>query len=619
MKILSVFTLLILCLGAAAPATMGQSQSANYTLVAGTAIGGGGSSSSAGYLLAGGIPLPGGDVSSSASYGLIGGVAAVVGASTGMAFYDAALLEIVPIADRMLKVPYLGVASASGTFYYRYGGEESFLPEAMTDGPGDTLTYTLSSSRLTSRGLEYYFEIELYGVFSYIGSPFEPYAFAVEMTNSQAQRPDPLPDAQFRIVGLPINANVHSVEDVFSDDLGTYDDTQWRLGSYETVLDSVVEYPDAPPVYPGRGYWLIARGSETYGAPGLSMRPSLQHGGTGYYRVDLEQNWNQVANPFPFDVAWDEVLFEDNSVIQTGHPTELLDDAAYWYNGTAYQEVSEIPAWDGFFVYIKKPNASILFPYSESPIIPVSRADAVAPAVEDGWAVNLRLESRGLVDDHNLAGVSESALPGADEIDLAEPPPPPGGPVLAFAIPGDKPILKRTDFRPPLIDGAQWEIILKNCARGVLRASGLNRIPAGMSAWLEMKGSTISLAEEYPIEIPDDTRSATLIIGTDEYLSNRNSNLPDLNFHLGQNYPNPFNPVTRMTYSIPSAGHVNLTIYNVLGQRVRTLIDRELPAGLFVATWDGIDDRGKSVASGVYFCRIIYGDEIEQRKMVLLR
>ncbi|HUV36109.1 MAG TPA: T9SS type A sorting domain-containing protein [Patescibacteria group bacterium] len=619
MKILSVFIALILCLGIPASTTLGQSQSANFSLAAGAAVGGGGNSSSAGHGISGGIPLPGGGTSFSDSYGVIGGVASVLSASNATAFYDAASVEAVPITDRILEIAYLGAATASGTLYYRYGGQSSYQSAGMTDHPGSVLTYALSSNLLTNRGLEYYFEVDFYGSISFIGTPGEPYIFIVEMNNTQGRRPSAMPNARYRIIGLPIETESHSVEDVFADDLGSYDNTQWRLGSYEAGLDSVVEYPDASPVYPGRGYWLIARGSKRYGAPGRSMRPSMEYDGAGYYRVPLEQGWNQVANPFPFDIAWDHILFEDDGVVQTGHPVDLLDDAAYWYDGTGYQEVSTIPAWDGFFVYIKKSNAGTLFPYREAPPPLAFIADSEGPSGDNEWTVRLRFESGGLVDDGNLAGVSPSARTGADELDFAEPPPPPEGPSLAFSPPGEDRRASRTDIRPPFVDGALWNIVFKNCGKGNLRVFDLDRIPAGMSAWLEMNGSTILLPENVPVQISQEIHSARLIIGTDVFLAERDSHLPRLTFLLEQNYPNPFNPTTRIAYSISEPGYVKLEIYNVLGQRIRTLVDDRLPAGRFVALWEGKDDRGNGVTSGVYFYRIKYGDMLEQRKMVLLK
>jgi hypothetical protein len=96
------------------------------------------------------------------------------------------------------------------------------------------------------------------------------------------------------------------------------------------------------------------------------------------------------------------------------------------------------------------------------------------------------------------------------------------------------------------------------------------------------------------------------------------SQLPET-FNLAQNYPNPFNPATTITYSVPERSHVTVDVFNVLGQRVRTLIDREQAAGSYTVTWDGADDRGTALATGVYLYRFRAGDYIETRKMLLMK
>jgi len=89
---------------------------------------------------------------------------------------------------------------------------------------------------------------------------------------------------------------------------------------------------------------------------------------------------------------------------------------------------------------------------------------------------------------------------------------------------------------------------------------------------------------------------------------------------LHQNYPNPFNPVTSVAFTVPEgAGSVSLTVHNVNGQVVRTLVDSELPAGPALAVWDGTDDSGLPLASGIYFARLASREDSAFRKMTLLK
>jgi len=84
-------------------------------------------------------------------------------------------------------------------------------------------------------------------------------------------------------------------------------------------------------------------------------------------------------------------------------------------------------------------------------------------------------------------------------------------------------------------------------------------------------------------------------------------------------YPNPFNPVTRIVYDVARMSHVNITVYDVLGNRVYVLKDAIVRPGRYEISWTGTTDSGTSVASGVYFCRLAVDGVVQTKKMVLLR
>ena len=89
---------------------------------------------------------------------------------------------------------------------------------------------------------------------------------------------------------------------------------------------------------------------------------------------------------------------------------------------------------------------------------------------------------------------------------------------------------------------------------------------------------------------------------------------------LYQNYPNPFNPQTTISFSVAQTlSFVNLEIFNIKGQKVKTLIDEKLPAGTHQVVWDGKDDNNKSVSSGIYFYRINSGDFTDTKKCIILK
>jgi hypothetical protein len=90
-------------------------------------------------------------------------------------------------------------------------------------------------------------------------------------------------------------------------------------------------------------------------------------------------------------------------------------------------------------------------------------------------------------------------------------------------------------------------------------------------------------------------------------------------FSLLQNYPNPFNSSTTIVYQVGAAAPVELAIYNTTGQKIRTLIDEDKPAGRYAARWDGTNDTGEAVASGTYLYRLSAGSFSEARQLILLK
>lgn len=91
-------------------------------------------------------------------------------------------------------------------------------------------------------------------------------------------------------------------------------------------------------------------------------------------------------------------------------------------------------------------------------------------------------------------------------------------------------------------------------------------------------------------------------------------------FSLSQNYPNPFNPETSIKFSLDKPSDVNVAVYNILGQKIRTLVsEKGMRTGVYETKWNGKDESGKSVASGMYLYRVVAGDKSETRKMMLLK
>jgi hypothetical protein len=117
-------------------------------------------------------------------------------------------------------------------------------------------------------------------------------------------------------------------------------------------------------------------------------------------------------------------------------------------------------------------------------------------------------------------------------------------------------------------------------------------------------------------------RRFRLIAGESDYAQEHSDGIALIptEFALKQNYPNPFNPITTIRFDLPRAGFVTLEIFNTLGQKVRTLMLNDLfDAGYHQSIWDGQNNSGQRVSSGLYLIRLSAGDRIQNCKAILLR
>jgi hypothetical protein len=90
-------------------------------------------------------------------------------------------------------------------------------------------------------------------------------------------------------------------------------------------------------------------------------------------------------------------------------------------------------------------------------------------------------------------------------------------------------------------------------------------------------------------------------------------------FFLYQNYPNPFNPTTNISFTLPGETQVSLSVYNIEGRLIKTLVNGSVEGGLQVVTWDGTDAQGNPVSTGVYLYRLRAGNNVMTKKMILLK
>ena len=118
------------------------------------------------------------------------------------------------------------------------------------------------------------------------------------------------------------------------------------------------------------------------------------------------------------------------------------------------------------------------------------------------------------------------------------------------------------------------------------------------------------------VNVTGDNR--VLYVNRYDYLSVEGEGIPT-EFALHENYPNPFNPTTTLPFDLPEMSDVNVTVYNMLGQKVKSFNMQRISAGSHSITWNATNDLGDPVGAGVYLYQLRANQYIETRKMVLLK
>jgi adhesin/invasin len=169
-----------------------------------------------------------------------------------------------------------------------------------------------------------------------------------------------------------------------------------------------------------------------------------------------------------------------------------------------------------------------------------------------------------------------------------------------------------------------WQTLLETdnlgfCLQRAISATGpyqtLTTLPAAAKGHYEYLDASAQTGVRYYYRLQDLSRDGSV---QDHPLLQAQLPLP-YEFALSANYPNPFNGATRMTLALPKQGELQVEIIDLLGRHVRTLYQGAAKGGYIELTWDSRDDLGRDAASGIYYCRVIAGEEMAYRKMVLVK
>jgi len=331
------------------------------------------------------------------------------------------------------------------------------------------------------------------------------------------------------------------------------------------------------------------------------------------YSITLSKGWNLIGSPFSFPVT-----FVKDSVVGD----------IYTYGNTEIEGWSgpqtELHPWNGYVVYTPEESEIILLPFKENE----SASRKLLTKV--GWYLSLRIESKNFYNYSSEIGMSIKAKNGLDYYDSPKLPDLKQNISLLMDINGNNYFNFSKDIRNSeslngiwnfRINGGnkKWPIMINGILDGIIPKELVIALVdiQNREIFYDFIDKGINIYKES--DIPYDLK---LVAGDQEYVNMTVqeilNNIPT-EFSLSQNYPNPFNPITKMNYTLPKYAKVNISIYNVLGQEVAVLLNKQQEYGYHTLTWNGNNRFGKQMASGVYFVRMTTDKFTETKKMLLLK
>lgn len=543
-----------------------------------------------------------------------------VDAGGGPAITHAPVTEAVTTEDLRIQAD-ITDPSGVGTVLLAYleGGRVStgFTTVVMSPTVGTTYEGTIPMNGLSLRGLQYIIAAEdLNGDLTTNG----PYDLRIRSEEglTQSVQVSGTDENAYRLVSFPFDMDVSTPAGVLEDDLGAYNASAWRFFSLQAD-QSYREFPNTGAIEPGQAYWLAVSESGRQLTTGPGRTTSL----ASIFEVQLNPGWNFIGTPFNYSIPAGQLGLNSGG---------SLDIRSFQGGWSAY--TGALQPFQGYAVAANTSDRLLIFPFPIDTATKTAQGAALAKQDTDTaikWFIDIEAEKAGYADTDNRILVAEAAVEGWDAMDRPEPPVIGDYVSLYFPHPDWEVPFSRfsTDARADGDDLETWEFEVEAATAGhiSLTFNGLDQVPSDVGVWLmdHALEEVFDLRERQTYNFfasgGKSGRSFSILTGKGEAFNDLIETVGEVPSQIEtSNFPNPFSAGTTISYGLPEAAEVSLEIYDLLGKRVATLMQQStVPAGRHSIIWDGRNQAGQAVASGMYLLVMQQEGSRHVHRMVLRR
>jgi hypothetical protein len=407
--------------------------------------------------------------------------------------------------------------------------------------------------------------------------------------------------SSYKLLGLPGNVNI-PLASIMTGNPGKEND--WRA-FWENGTSPLIEYNESNTFTfaPGKAYFVISKNQIVIN----QNVNAVQLAADNTYSIPLHNEWNLISNPFDKTISWSSVQ-NSNSASQPIHQFQ---------NGS-YISPANFEPYNGYYFFNSGGLTALKIPYNT----PGNLEKNNSP---DKKELEITITSDNENKSQVTIGFSEWAETGTDLLDIFSPPSQFCEINISIYNKEIETSYKhlQKEYRKEINEGQEFNILVENNSDKNLKMffNGLENFidyEIYLIDIIKDKSYDLKKTENIEIKYNSNLRAFTLLIGTKEYIQQKQTNLIPDEYLLYQNYPNPFNPSTVISYQLPVSGNVSLKVYDILGREIITLVDEYKNAGRYEIEFHPVSGI-QHPASGIYFYQLRSGSFVETNKMILLR